>query len=150
MTISSPARTGVPFLAITGLLLLSAPAQAQDEERSDCRLRKDASGMIRGDRVPRGCVLRSQPERKSSRGVIVFPTHPGLVVSGDAILIVGVPARGGVRRVPLEGARRRGSFGPLFRKFGPLERKFGPLERNFGKRTRRADRDEGNRPPPRR
>ena len=131
---------GVVVLAIT---LPMAPAFAQSGERG-CTLEKEPGGLIRGDRVPRGCVLRSEPEAAEraaemiAGGIVVFPgvpifftPHPTFVVLDNLFLRRARVKPGAPTPIPL----RTGHFGPLFRHFGPLERHFGPIERHFDSST---------------
>lgn len=141
-------RVGL-ILASTCFLYSSATAFAQGDDRP-CRVAPAENGLIRGDQVPRGCVLvpeSASPEADvtgrhpfvltgealffvpNAKGVVL---RNGQVISGGRPLVPAVPANAPGR----DRAERRSGFGPLERNLGPRpsDRHFGPLERNFGGR----------------
>jgi hypothetical protein len=143
--------SGLVTAAVLGLGLLSSLVQTavtQQAEKDRCVVRKETSGLIRGDRVPAGCVLQheeAQPAREDSdRPFIVceetifhtpLPKKSVLtncvLLSRGRMLIPTVPPSDG-KLGPVER-----EFGSVERHFGPVERHFGPVQRDFG----RVDRD---------
>lgn len=138
---------------------LPASANAQEAEADSCVVRKEPSGLIRGDRVPAGCVLRNEEsppnEQRSDWPAIVceetifhtpLPKRSVLAncvaLSRGGMLIPTVPPSDG-KLGPVER-----HFGPVERHFGPVQRHFGPLERHFGPvkgNSGRGDRDSRER-----
>ncbi|UCC48999.1 MAG: hypothetical protein JSV41_02145, partial [Gemmatimonadota bacterium] len=53
------------MLAVAILSIPGRPALAQ-QQSGVCRVRKEPSGLIRGDRLPRGCVLVNEEDATRS------------------------------------------------------------------------------------
>ncbi len=128
--------------------LLAANAAAQTPATGECVTPKGPGGLIRGDRIPSGCVLvddaaasakeRLGVDRQVEIGVpIFFAPGPVFLIIADDFLAGLRPLPRPVSRARLRPRRRAGNFGPLFRKFGPIERHFGPARRDFGRDDRR-------------
>lgn len=111
----------------------SARAQTRGEE--ECVVPRESSGLIRGDRVPAGCVMIERPARE--------PAPRPAIVSGHTVVLVPVLVRStlflpdppfvGVPPGPaaVTGADslprvRSGPFGPIERPFGPVTQPFRP------------------------
>lgn len=137
-------RSVRPSSALTllgALVFLVSGAEAQ--QRRDCTLRPEPGGMIRGDRVPNGCVLTSEdrPPRTTDhlRGatVIVLPDIPLFFTPGETFVVLETGLRtratGRLRKAGPGATRRLPASRFRERKFGPLLRNFGPLPRNFGR-----------------
>lgn len=111
--------------------------------QNECTVRKGPGGLIRGDHIPRGCVLRQEGEPAmikygADKGGDSGPTlysDEGSLTSGvtvyytpsPTLLILSVPARAG------SAANSKAPFQSFNRHFGPIERHFGPVQRNFGR-----------------
>jgi hypothetical protein len=152
------------FFAAALLVSTAGPGQTQtlvsgSTKEKDCTVRREASGLIRGDRIPRGCVLVNEgaeqrgpdwpdPAIVCEETLFHTPNVKKVAVtncvrlSGGRMIIPTVPPTGG--RIeerhfgPIQtrfGPAQR-HFGPIQSRFGPTERHFGPLERNFGSSTR--------------
>jgi hypothetical protein len=151
---NSKLLTAAALLGPVLLGSLPALASAQEPEANPCVVRKEPSGLIRGDRVPAGCVLQSEEtppgDERSDWPVIVceetffhtpLPKKSVLTncvaLSRGRMLIPTVPPSDG----KLGSLERH--FGPVERHLGPVERHFGPLERHFGpsRSTGPVDRD---------
>lgn len=151
--------------ASTSAILIAAatalsvrPALAQQAPR-DCRVRKEPSGLVRGDRLPKGCVLVNEdepsrwrrPQRRTravwhpcesfSERFFYTPNVKKTVLKNSARLC----PQGITGRVPAPasgpGAAGRASppkrvFGPLQRPMGPVQRPFGSFQRTFGSGSR--------------
>lgn len=137
-------------LSLLGLALLatqSATAVAQDVEVDPCVLRKEPSGLIRGDRIASGCVLRKE-EPRAEREYSDWPfivceetifhtplpkksvlTNCVALSRGRMLIPTAPPSNGKLGSIERE-------FGSVQRHFGPIERHFGPIERNFGRGER--------------
>lgn len=118
----------------------------------DCTVRVESSGLVRGDRVPSGCVLRAEtvPRLETSTPYVsceprkfYTPNPKTSVLTNCAHLSRGRMIIPTVPAVPprtdgLSFNRNFGSlnrpFGSLHRPFGPVQRHFGPFQRNFGSR----------------
>ena len=112
-------------------------AFAQQPQR-DCTVRKEPNGLIRGDRVPSGCVLQSEDRRDEA------PARKPYISCDETIFRTPNPKRSVLTNcVRLSRGRMiipygavasadEGAFGPLERHFEPLDRHFGPLDRHFG------------------
>lgn len=148
----------LPLILAAATVLCTAPAYGQpgpsdhSPEVERCVVRKEPSGLIRGDRIPSGCLLRSESSRpagETEEGPLLvceetffYTPNPKRSVlancvnlSGGRLVIPRVGPSAG-KFGPLDrpfGPIAR-PFGPLVRPFGPVERPFGPLERNFGVR----------------
>lgn len=135
-------------LAVAILVIPGRAALAQQDARV-CRVRKEPSGLIRGDRLPRGCVLVNEDDTVRSarapdaRGALLGPCaeyaerliytpKPGRSVPANAARICGPALMRAEAAAAATAQQRRSSFGPLQRHFGPLQRHFGPLQRHFG------------------
>jgi hypothetical protein len=133
----------ISLAAVLGLALpRSGFTQAAQR---DCTIRKEPNGLIRGDRVPSGCLLQSDetapPDSLSdwpypyivcNEKFFYTPTVKKSVLANCVAL-----SRGGmiIPTVPFAGvyeSRDFGSLGPFDRRFGSSERHFGSLERPFG------------------
>jgi hypothetical protein len=162
---SRPAVIARAAIAIAAALLLPAGAAAQGRPVSgpeqSCALPRDPDGVIRGDRVPTGCVIRSDGrERREPPGlvagtVLVIPVLvPNVVAPGflqlppDPPFVGAPPGPGAVRDAGDLPRVRPGPFGPLFRPFGPhpvggpvdpTGRPFGPVTQPFRPTNRAFD-----------
>jgi hypothetical protein len=156
-------RTSVglaPAALFVSLFLATGSLSGQENEEG-CRLPKEESGLIRGDRVPSGCLLLADQAADSSS-----PTYQPFLISEETIFFTpnakvvvlenGFRLSRGRLVVPVvsaeptssidfgSGSGRRG-FSPLQRPMGPLQRHFGPLERDFGRPAARpAPRGRGS------
>ncbi|MGH7545525.1 MAG: hypothetical protein ACREKI_05010 [Gemmatimonadota bacterium] len=116
-------------------------ARAQTRGGEDCVVPREAGGLIRGDRVPTGCVMIERPAREA-------PSRPA-IVSGHIVVLVPVLVRStlflsdppfvGVPLGPgaVTGADslprvRSGAFGPIERPFGPVTQPFRPTHGKIG------------------
>ena len=143
MSLSNSRLVTVVTLALALLASRGQTAVAQQAEGDPCVVRKEPSGLIRGDRVPKGCVLRNDESESTGehtdRPFIVceetifhtpLPKKSVLancvLLSRGRMLIPTVPPSNG----KLGSVERE--MGPVQRHFGPLERHFGPVERHFG------------------
>ncbi|UCC73763.1 MAG: hypothetical protein JSV86_04160 [Gemmatimonadota bacterium] len=92
----------------------------------DCVVRKEPNGLIRGDRIPKGCVLIQEEDlpRQERRPA---PTV-GQTVGGRHF----GPSQGHFGPLERHFGPSQRHFGPLQRHFGPTQRHFGPLQRHFG------------------
>ena len=133
------------LVLLAGSLTFSGSVFAQQAER-DCKVRKEPSGLIRGDRVPSGCVLETEPMPRPK----ITPTpyiscdprkfytpNPKTSVlancarlSRGRMIIPTVP----VVPPPKGGLSFSRGFGSLEGSFGRTQRNFGPIQRNFGSR----------------
>jgi hypothetical protein len=142
-------RLAIVVMLLGSALLATQSATAEAQQVEDpCVVRKEPSGLIRGDRVPSGCVLRNEEEPGASRedrdrpAIVCEETifHTPLpkksvltncvLLSRGRMLIPTVPPSNG----KLGSVERE--FGPVQRHFGPLERHFGPIQRHFGRSAR--------------
>lgn len=145
---SAPKASQVASLALALVLSMQArTAVAQQAEADRCVVRKESSGLIRGDRVPAGCVLRNEAAATAPE-----PGDRPFIVCEEAIFHTPLPKRSVLTNCVLLSRGRMliptvppsdgklGSvereLGPVQRHFGPLERHFGPLQRPFGPVTR--------------
>jgi hypothetical protein len=136
------------LLAVAILAIPGRAALAQQDARI-CRVRKEPSGLIRGDRLPRGCVLVNEDDSERSARApdtrvaplgpcaeyadrLVYTRKPGRSVLAKAARICWPALRRAEAAAAAAAQQRRSSFGPLQRHFGPLQRHFGPLQRHFG------------------
>jgi len=151
-------RTAGAALTVAVLIVPGSVAFGQQQGARRCNLPREENGLIRGDRVPAGCVLTeddgTHPDGHSaprpyvvSEGTVFFTPAPNVIMlSNGALLSDGkliVPRTGPRRSGPIDAPATAGRFGPLQRHFGPLERHFGPLKRHFGPLQRKF----GARPP---
>lgn len=132
------------FLFTVGVLdLATARAQSRSAPGGECVLRRGPNGMIRGDRVPSGCVLRPEGrervgDEEGASGIFVGTAvvFVPVLVSPHIFLpdppFVGVPpgpgAVGAAEGLPRIRSR---PFGPLERPFGPVTQPFRPTNRDF-------------------
>ena len=159
-----PVRSA-PLLAATLILLAAATAQAQPQGQSarNCNVRQDPTGLIRGDQVPKGCVLPStggdryaiQPPRQWSTALgpceeyserIDFTPNPKYSTLANAarickpLLEASDPANwpGGeeFESFQNEFGNAPRHFGATQRNFGSSQRHFGSTQRNFGSSQR--------------
>jgi hypothetical protein len=140
-------RQGLKLAAaiILAAPLLAAPASAQQQQR-DCVVKKEASGLVRGDRVPRGCVLVDEdaPQRPRYQAT---PWRTGLGpceayseridytpnVKKSALTNMARTCRPALQAAEAgAAASRSGNFGSPQRNFGSGQRNFGSGQRNFG------------------
>lgn len=137
------------------LAALAAPAaalgQAPERRATDCVVTLDANGVIRGDRVPTGCVITSgpvpaapapapAPEPEPAGGIFVGTSVVFVpVVVGSRVFLpdppfIGVPpgpgAAAGAEGFPQVES---GAFGPILRPFGPTTQPFRPTNQEFGR-----------------
>lgn len=150
MSTIQKATVGLAPAALFVSLFVSAGGLWGQEDENRCRLPREESGLIRGDRVPSGCLLvaddatdphipaRYRPFAVSEETIFFTPNakivvlENGLRLSGGRLVIPVAPAE------PLSaidfgsGSGRRG-FSPLQRAMGPLQRHFGPIEHDFGR-----------------
>ncbi|KPK81738.1 MAG: hypothetical protein AMS25_05125 [Gemmatimonas sp. SM23_52] len=136
------------LLAVTILVIPGRAALAQQDSRV-CRVRKEPSGLIRGDRLPRGCVLVSEDDAVRSAQTpdarvvplgpcaqyaerLIYTPKPGSSVLANAARICRPALSRAEAGAAAAAQQRRSSYGPTQRHFGPLQRHFGPLERHFG------------------
>lgn len=146
---------------------LAPDALAQQKAR-DCSVRREPNGLIRGDRVPSGCVL--QPEDRQDEAPARKPyiscdprifhtpnpkrsvlTNCARLSRGRMIIPSGAvisPERGGFGPVDRHFEPLDRHFGPLDRHFGPIQRHFGPLQRHFGRSRMEAARPQLVKTPP--
>lgn len=116
--------------------LLPVMASAQEPEADPCVVPKEPSGLIRGDRVPAGCVLKKEEsppsdERDDWPAIVCEETIFHTPLPKKSVLANCVAlSRGGMLIPTVPPAN--GKLGPVQRHFGPVERHFGPLERHFG------------------
>lgn len=132
-------------LSLLGSLALWASQidTAVAQEADPCVIRKEPSGLIRGDRIPSGCLLRNEEppasrERSDWPAIVCEETifHTPLpkksvltncvALSRGRMLIPTVPPSDG-KLGPVER-----DLGTVQRHFGPLDRHFGPIQRSFG------------------
>jgi len=147
-TKGSRGRTIAGLLAVAILSIPGRPALAQ-QESGVCRLRKEPSGLIRGDRLPRGCVLvNDEDAARSARPLevrapplgpcaeyaerILYTPKPGRSVLANSARMCRPVLRHANAGGAVAGQLRRSDFGPLQRHFGPMQRHFGPLQPHFG------------------
>jgi hypothetical protein len=148
-------KTGIglaPAALLVSLFLATGSLSGQENEKG-CRLPKEESGLIRGDRVPSGCLLVAEQAADS-----ISPTYQPFLVSEETMFFTpntkvvvlenGFRLSRGRLVIPVvsaepassvdfgSGSGRRG-FSPLQRPMGPLQRHFGPLERHFGRSAAR-------------
>lgn len=158
-------QASIVSLLAVALVLLAAPEgqaqdRAQDQDRGECTPRPEPSGMIRGDRIPRGCVLPStggerykvtQPRQwstalgpceKYSERIDYTPGAKYSVLTNAAricrpILEASNPANwpGGEDFESFNSNFGNGQrhFGSSRRHFGSSQRHFGSSRRNFGR-----------------
>ena len=110
-------------------------ARSQTRGGGDCVLPRETNGLIRGDRVPTGCVMIERPAREA-------PSRPA-IASGHTIVLVPVlvrsslflsdppfigvpPGPGAVTGADSLPRVRSGAFGPIERPFGPVTQPFRP------------------------
>ncbi len=132
-----------------GLTLLSSQVQtaaAQEAETDRCVVRKEPSGLIRGDRVPAGCVLQHEEPQPAEE-----PSDRPFIVCEETIFHTPLPKKSVLTNCVLLSRGRMliptvpssdGKLGPVERELGPVERHFGPVERNFGPLQRHFGRVE--------
>jgi hypothetical protein len=159
----------VVTLAVAALAGYNRPALAQRPPR-DCTVRKEPNGLVRGDKIPKGCVLVNEDEPPSpwrsrspqhqravwhsceyfSERFSYTPNVRKSVLANVARMcpqgITGrasVPADSARRAVGAVGSNR--NFGPVQRPFGTVQRPFGTVQRPFG----RLQRPFGSRAPAR-
>lgn len=153
-------RRAFLLFGVVAALLGAAPLAARAVQRDDdaCALRPGARGLIRGDRVPSGCVLVLPEEREVERGVeassvVLVPAFflPRIVLLDPGL---AAPTATGVD-VPelaesLPRARLDQPFGPVLQPFRPVNRDFGrilhplrPTNTEFGKTEAREPRRTG-------
>ncbi len=111
----------------------------------DCVIRKEPDGLIRGDRIPKGCVLtreedvqreeEARPAVVCEETIVHTPNAKKTVLANCAGLSRGRMVISAVP--PASGAVGQRHFGPIQRHFGPLQRRFGPVQRHFGPLQRR-------------
>jgi hypothetical protein len=154
MRIDSLTRLAAAAVFAVSLLAPFHVASAQ-QAAPDCSVPREPGGMVRGDRVPAGCVLSGTDEsgRRAAPGAshfvacdetIVYTPNTKRVVhencsrlsKGRLIILMNLlapsePGRG-FQPIQRHFEPLQRPFGPLSRPFGPVERDFGPLERPFG------------------
>lgn len=130
---------------LAGLCCVAAfvgPALAQTPAGDACEVPREASGLIRGDRVPTGCVMterRAAPAPDVEPAVVFGHTVvlvPVLVGSGKLFLsdppFIGVPPGPGAAADAEDLPRvRPGAFGPILHPFGPVTQPFRPTNTSF-------------------
>jgi hypothetical protein len=129
--------------AVLGLAV-PTPGFSQAAQR-DCTIPKEPNGLIRGDRVPSGCLLQSDysapqdslsdwpyPYIVCNEKLFYTPTVKKSVLANCVAL-----SRGGmiIPTVPFAGVYEFPNFGSL----GPFDRNFGSGERNFGSSQHRSE-----------
>ena len=136
------------------LISMAGPeARAQQPER-DCTVRPEASGLIRGDRIPRGCVLQQEgasrytkpeghdwttalgPCEQYSERIFHTPNPKRSVLTNAAricrpMLEASDPANW--------SSPDREAFRSFNRHFGSTQRQFGKSRRHFGSPQRHFD-----------
>jgi len=120
-------------------LLLSLQGQAavaQQPEEDRCTVRKERSGLIRGDRVPAGCVLQNPasqtaPEQDDRPFIVCEETYFHTPLPKKSVLANCVSLSRGRMLIPTVPPSD-GKLGPVEREFGPVQRHFGPVDRHFG------------------
>lgn len=114
----------------------SDTAVAQQAKADRCAVRKEPSGLIRGDRIPSGCLLQNE-EPPVSREPSDWPA----IVCEETIFHTPLPKKSVLTNcVALSRGRMliptvppsNGKLGPIERELGHLQRHFGPLDRHFG------------------
>jgi hypothetical protein len=133
------------------LSLQGQAAVAQQAEQDACVVRKERSGLIRGDRIPAGCVLQNEARKtapaQDDRPFIVCEetifhtplpkksvlTNCVLLSRGRMLIPTVPPSDGKLGPVEREMGPVQRHFGPLDRHFGPTQRHFGPVDRNTPK-----------------
>jgi len=147
-------------VALTALALLIPFRQtAAQESARHCAVPKEQSGMVRGDRVPSGCLLSDDPAPRpaaarlfvSCEAVIAYtPNYRRLLLENclrlsDGRLVIPLAAFGagrdgrGFSPIDRQFEPLLRPFEPLKRPFEPLDRSFEPLERPFGSGGPRAE-----------
>lgn len=116
---------------------LPTMANAQEPEADPCAVPKEPSGLIRGDRVPTGCVLKKEEsppagERRDWPAIVCEETIFHTPLPKKSVLANCVALSRGGMLIPTVPPSN-GKLGPVERHFGPVERHFGPLERHFGR-----------------
>ncbi len=169
-------RASIVWLGIAALmLLLASEGRAQErgrqQDQKDCTVKREASGMIRGDQIPRGCVLPSaggerykvtQPRQWStalgpceaySERIDYAPGPKYSVLMNGAricrpILEASDPAKWpggeGFESFNTEFGDSQRNFGSSRRHFGSTQRNFGSSRRHFGRPQRNFGREPGS------
>lgn len=103
-------------------------------------VRKERSGLIRGDRVPAGCVLQNEAtqtvlERDDRPFIVCEETYFHTPLPKKSVLANCVLLSRGRMLIPTVPPSN-GKLGPVDREFGPVQRHFGPVDRHFGSMQR--------------
>ncbi|NIR43905.1 MAG: hypothetical protein GWN99_08060 [Gemmatimonadetes bacterium] len=136
-------------------MVFPSTAATQAPARQDCTVRPDPSGLIRGDQIPSGCLLRN-----ASQDTVALPSTDWETALGfceaftERIDFAPTPKYSTLeimleRCKPLleaaDPANREGGadfesftseFGSIQRHFGSLQRHFGSIQRHFGSTQR--------------
>ena len=150
----------VVALALAALAGFSRPVFGQRPPR-DCTVQKEPNGLVRGDKIPKGCILVNEddppspwrsrsPQRERavwhsceyfSERFYYTPTVKKSVLANVARMcpqgITGrtsAPADSTGRALGAVGFNR--NFGRVQRPFGTVQRPFGPIQRPFGRLQR--------------
>lgn len=147
-----------PAMFSAAVLIFGASEVVGQEPRRDCVVPKEPNGLVRGDRIPKGCVLINEDEpstrwRSPKRWRAVWhsceyfserffftPTVKKSVLKNSARLCPqGITGRtvGSADARPSSrgfGSRQR-NFGPVERPFGRIDRPFGTVRRSFGSQS---------------
>ncbi|MBI4512546.1 MAG: hypothetical protein HY702_00410 [Gemmatimonadetes bacterium] len=137
---------GVGALLVGGarpLVAQQGEATQRGASGDECELRPGPRGLIRGDRVPSGCVLVVQHAEKpeapiAASSVVLVPAFfVSRVVLLDKPLTDFPRAPAGTDAAAsddnLPRARTDQPFGPITRPFGPVLQPFRPVNRHFGR-----------------
>ncbi len=123
----------------------AASAQAPGPAAGECVIQPAPNGVIRGDRVPTGCVIvvrEARPEREERVADGIFVGHavvflpvivaPPLFLPSDPPFVGVPPGPGAVTGAEGLPRVRASPFGPIDRPFGPVVRPMGPVGQPFG------------------
>lgn len=149
---------------LAGLMIWITPAPASPQAADAgvgprCEVARGPDGLMRGDRIPKGCVLRDEgtrdlepagdrdwttplgPCERYSERIFYTPTPKRSVLTNAARICRNLFERAAAGELSSEdgfGPVER-HFEPVVRHFGPLDRRFEPIDRHFGPLDRRFE-----------